>query len=142
MEGASRYASLALAALRVVTGLLFMQHGMQKLFLWPASAHSNGPVSLLSLFGVAGVLELFGGLLVVVGFLTRPVAFVLAGQMAVAYWMFHFSGGIGKPDGWLPVVNGGDSAIQFCFVFLYLAAIGAGRWSIDGMRAAGTRSAR
>ncbi|MGZ8335885.1 MAG: DoxX family protein [Allosphingosinicella sp.] len=128
------YAPRALALLRIVTGMLFMQHGLQKLLMWPSSEHHPGPVPLLSLFGIGGVLELFGGLLIVVGLFTRPVAFVLAGEMAVAYWMFHFAGGTHMPNGWMPVVNGGDSAIQFCFTFLYLVFAGAGAWSFDAAR--------
>lgn len=125
----------ALAVLRIVTGMLFLQHGMQKLFLWPLSPHHPEPVPLLSLFGIGGILEFFGGLLIVLGLFTRPVAFVLAGEMAVAYWMFHFAGGRSMPDGWIPVVNGGDSPIQFCFVFLYLVFAGAGAWSVDQLLA-------
>ena len=121
----------ALAVLRIVTALLFMQHGMQKLFGWPPSEHHPDPVPLLSLFGVGGILELFGGLMVLVGLGTRSVSFVLAGQMAVAYWMFHFAGGLGVPSGWMPVVNGGDLAIEFCFVFLFLVFAGPGAWSLD-----------
>ena len=124
----------ALAALRIVTGLLFMQHGMQKLLLWPLSPHHPGPVPLFSLFGVGGFNELVGGSLVAAGLLTRPAVFVLAGQAAVAYWAFHFANGVSQPNGWMPVVNGGDSAIQFCFVFLFLFFAGPGKWSLDGLR--------
>lgn len=131
------YAPQALALLRIVTGMLFIQHGLQKLLMWPPSPHHPEPVALLSLFGIGGLLEVFGGLLIVIGLFTRPVAFVLAGQMAVAYWMFHFAGGMEMPVGWMPVVNGGDSAIQFCFTFLYLVFAGAGAWSIDAARARG-----
>lgn len=128
------YAPQALALLRIVTGMLFIQHGLQKLFLWPPSPHHPEPVALLSLFGIGGLLELAGGALIVIGLFTRPVAFILAGQMAVAYWMFHFAGD--TANGWMPVVNGGDSAIQFCFTFLYLVFAGAGAWSVDSARAA------
>lgn len=132
----------ALAVLRIVTALLFMQHGFQKLFMWPPSPHHPHPVPWLSLFGVGGMLEVFGGLLLVLGLFTRPVAFLLAGQMAVAYWMFHFAAGLQMANGWMPVVNEGDSAIQFCFVFLYLTFAGPGAWSMDGLRGARSASAQ
>lgn len=122
-----RYAPQALAVLRIVTALLFIAHGTQKLFGFPPSQMPGG-VELLSLFGLAGILEVFGGLAVLVGLFTRPVAFVLAGQMAVAYWMAH------APASPFPVLNGGDAAILFCFVFLYLVFAGPGAWSVDAMR--------
>lgn len=115
-----------LAVLRIVTGLLFMEHGTQKLLGFPGADHA-GP-QLLSLFGAAGILELVGGLLIVIGLFTRPVAFILAGEMAVAFWMAH------APKTFFPVNNGGDAAVLFCFVFLYLAVAGAGLWSIDASR--------
>lgn len=128
------YQPQALALLRIVTALLFMQHGLQKIVMWPPSAHHPDPVSWLSLAGVGGSLELFGGFLLLIGLLTRPVAFVLSGQMAVAYWMIHFAMALNTPDGWMPVVNQGDSAIQFCFVFLYLVFAGPGAWSVDALK--------
>ena len=135
-----RYAPYARAALRVVTALLFMQHGFQKVFFWPASEFVRPPFVLLSMNGVAGILELVGGLLILLGLFTRPTAFILAGQMAVAYWMFHFGmTGANLPDGWMPVVNGGDAAILYCFIFLYLVFAGPGRPALDNMRA-GRRS--
>lgn len=124
-------AVIALELLRIVSALLFIQHGLQKLFMWPASEHHPDPVPLLSVFGVGGVIEVFGGLCLLAGLFTRPVAFVLCGQMAVAYWLFHFRAGLAMPDGWMPVVNQGDSAIQFCFTFLYFAVARPGPWSID-----------
>lgn len=139
MAGNASLQATALAVLRVVTGLLYMQHGVQKLFHWPASVHHAEPVALFSLAGLAGILEFFGGQAIVAGWLTRPVAFLLCGEMAVAYWGMHFRGGMGMPDGYLPVVNGGDLAILFCFVFLYLSCTGPGRWSIDGVLRAGAR---
>ncbi|WP_114955076.1 DoxX family protein [Sphingosinicella terrae] len=135
MSRLQAYAPQALAVLRIVTALLFIQHGLQKLFMWPPSPHHPDPVPLLSLAGIGGLLELVGGLLILAGLFTRPVAFVLSGEMAVAYWMFHFVGGMNMPNGWMPVVNGGDSAIQFCFTFLYLVFAGAGSWSVDAARA-------
>jgi len=124
-----------LGLLRIVTALLFMQHGFQKLFGFPDAGHHPGPFVLLSLAGIAGLLETFGGLAVLLGLWTRPIAFVLSGEMAVAYWMFHFAGGLAMPRGYFPVLNGGDAAILFCFVFLYISAAGPGRFSIDDLRA-------
>ena len=110
-----------LSILRIVSGFLFMQHGAQKLF----GVLGGTSVDWMSLMGLAGVLEFFGGLLVLIGLATRPVAFVLAGQMAVAYFMAHYAANF-----W-PVLNGGDLAVLFCFAFLYLSAAGAGPWSVD-----------
>jgi putative oxidoreductase len=123
----------ALAVLRIMTALLFMAHGTQKLFGVPAGEQAMD-IELFSLMGLAGILEFFGGLLVLIGLFTRPVAFVLSGFMAVAYFMAH------APQAFYPVLNGGDAAILFCFVFLYLVFVGPGAWSIDGMRAARTPS--
>lgn len=128
-------ASIGLSILRFVSGLIFMQHGVQKLFLWPASLHHSGPLVIFSMTGLAGFLEGFGGLSIVLGLGTRTVAFVLSGEMAFAYWMVHFPAGLGMKDGWMPVVNQGDLAILFCFVFLYLTLAGGGPWSIDAILA-------
>ena len=106
---------------RATIGALFIAHGTQKLFGWPVPA--MGPTEGLML--VAGILELVGGLLVLVGFFTRPVAFILCGMMAVAYWMAHAPGSV-----W-PVANMGDAAVLFCFVFGYLVFAGPGAWSIN-----------
>ena len=113
-----------LSIMRIVTALLFMQHGSQKLFGIP-SAQQTSPVPLLSLIGVAGVLEFFGGLLILLGLFTRPVAFILAGEMAVAYFLRH------APQGFWPLLNRGELAGLYCFVFLYLAVAGGGPWSVD-----------
>lgn len=121
-----------LNVLRIVTGLMFMQHGAQKLFGVLGFAH---PVALASLFGVAGVLELFGGALIVLGLFTRPVAFVLAGEMAVAYFWAHF------PHGWFPIRNGGELAVLYCSIYLFLAANGGGAFSVDGWLARRKRKA-
>jgi putative oxidoreductase len=117
----------ALGVLRIVTALLFIEHGTQKLLGFPASAH--GSPALFSLMGLAGILELLGGLLVLIGFKTRIVAFILSGEMAFAYWMGH------APRNFFPVNNGGDAAVLFCFVFLFFAVAGAGAWSLDGRSA-------
>ncbi|BBC73340.1 DoxX family protein [Altererythrobacter sp. B11] len=118
-----------LSIFRVATALLFLSHGIVKLFGFPAGA-APGQVPLFTLFGLAGVLELVGGLAVMLGIFTRPIAFVLSGQMAVAYFMVH------APMGFYPVLNMGELAILFCFNFLYLAFAGAGAWSIDAKRGA------
>ena len=118
------WASRLLSVLRIVTALLFMQHGSAKLFHMPHQQMFD-QLQLLSLLGLQGVLEVFGGLLLLVGLFSRAVAFVLSGDMAVAYFMAHF------PGGWLPIVNGGDLAVLFSFVFLYLSAAGPGPWSVD-----------
>ena len=134
-ETLDRYMPYALAALRIVTALIFMAHGTQKILGFPAPPESGLP-PLLSLSGIGGLMELVGGLLILVGLFTRPVAFLLAGEMAVAYWMFH------APRSFYPVLNGGDAAILYCFVFLLLVFTGPGAWSVDGARAkSGTRYA-
>lgn len=117
-----------LGLLRIIAGLLFMLHGTQKLFGFPAGAEPRPPVELMSQMGLAGVLETFGGLLIVLGLLTRPVAFLLAGEMAVAYFTAHAS------RSFFPLLNGGEVPVLYCFLFLYLAAAGPGAWSLDGMR--------
>jgi putative oxidoreductase len=116
-----------LGILRIMTALLFMAHGTQKLFGFPASDFSP---AFGSLPWIAGALEVFGGILILLGLFTRPVAFILSGQMAVAYWMAH------APQSFFPVQNGGDAAILFCFVFLYLVFSGPGAFSLDERRAA------
>jgi putative oxidoreductase len=115
------WAPRMLSVLRIMTGLLFLEHGTQKLLGFPPSDHSAP--ALLSLIGVQGVLELIGGFLI--GLFTRPVAFILAGDMAVAYFMAH------APKSFFPTLNGGQLAILFCFVFLYFVFAGAGPWSAD-----------
>lgn len=121
----TRYQPYALAALRIITALLFIEHGTQKLFGFPPAEFSP---PLFSMFGIAGILEIVGGLAVLVGFFTRPVAFVLSGLMAVAYFMVH------APGNFFPVLNGGDAAILFCFVFLYMVFAGPGALSVDATR--------
>lgn len=119
----------ALAILRIVTAYLFMAHGTAKLFGMPYQKMFDG-LQLVSLPGLAGVLEVFGGLLILIGLFTRPVAFVLCGFMAVAYFMAHGSQG----HVLLPMLNGGELAVLYCFVFLYFVFSGAGVWSVDAMR--------
>lgn len=123
-----RHRPTALAGLRIITGLMFMQHGTQKIFSFPAEA--MGPFQPMSQMGIGGVLELVGGALIVLGLFTRPVAFLLSGMMAVAYFQFHaMSGGL------FPLVNGGELAALYCWVFLYLVFAGPGAFSVDGILA-------
>jgi putative oxidoreductase len=123
----SQWAPRLLSVLRITTAFLFMQHGGQKLFGFPAAPQAGAP-PLLSLLGLAGVLEFFGGLLILFGLFTRPVAFLLAGEMAVAYFKVH------APEGFWPLLNRGELAALYCFVFLYLAAAGGGAWSLDRLK--------
>jgi putative oxidoreductase len=123
------WAPRALAALRIVTGYLFLQHGTAKLLGVPHVAMFDH-LSLFSLIGLAGVLELVGGALIVLGLFTRPAAFILSGEMAVAYFMAHASHG----NVLLPTLNEGEAAVLYCFVFLFLSVAGAGAWSVDSMR--------
>ncbi len=117
-------ADITLSLLRGFGGFLFMQHGAQKLF---AVLGREEAVELFSLIGLAGVLEFFGGLAILLGIYTRPVAFILSGEMAFAYFMSHF------PRGFWPIMNGGEQAGLFCFIFLFFAAAGGGSYSFDGM---------
>ena len=120
------WAPFALGLLRIMAGLLFVEHGMGKLFHFPHIAIYDG-ITLASLPGVAGVMELAGGTLLTLGLSTRPVAFLLSGEMAVAYFLYH------NPGSFYPLLNGGEPAILFCFIYLYMAA-GGGAWSLDRMR--------
>lgn len=115
-----------LGILRIIIGFLFLQHGTAKLFGVPHIAMFDG-LQLLSLLGAAGVLELVGGALILVGLCTRPVAFLLSGEMAVGYFMVH------APQAFLPILNQGELAVVYCFVFLYFSVAGAGDYSIDAM---------
>lgn len=119
-----RFQPHVLALLRVATALMFMQHGSAKLFGAPHVAMFDG-LKLFSLLGVGGVMELVGGLLILVGLLTRPVAFVLSGEMAVAYFGFHAA------ESFWPMINKGELAALYCFVFLFLAVAGPGRFALD-----------
>ncbi|AVA21685.1 DoxX family protein [Rhizobium sp. LEGMi198b] len=122
----NQYQPYALAALRIMTGLLFMEHGTQKLLAFPAGGHFDGPLPTLIL--IQGILEAVGGLAIVLGLFTRIVAFILSGNMAVAYFMAHM------PRNFFPVNNEGDAAILYCFVFLLLVFAGPGLLAIDGRR--------
>jgi putative oxidoreductase len=116
-----------LGILRIITGFLYLQHGTAKLFGAPHVAMFDG-LQIWSLMGVAGILELVGGALLLLGLFTRPVAFILSGQMAAAYFMAH------APQGFLPILNGGELAVLYSFLFLYFAAAGGGAFSLDGLR--------
>ncbi|MFL6862748.1 MAG: DoxX family protein [Allosphingosinicella sp.] len=118
------YAPWLLGILRIVAGLLFLAHGLVKLFGFPPGAQP-GPQPLFTLFGIGGVIELVAGALIALGLLTRPAALIASGEMAVGYWMFH------APSGFYPAVNGGDAAILYCFLFLYLVAAGPGALALD-----------
>ena len=122
----SRWQPQLLALLRIVTGLLFLEHATQKFLGFPAPFPMPGP--LPPMLVAAGAIELVAGILVTLGLFTRLAAFIAAGEMAVAYWMAH-----GSKSFW-PVVNEGEGAILYCFIFLYLAAAGPGAWSVDGAR--------
>lgn len=121
---------LAFAALRIVGGALFALHGSQKLFGWPPGGHT---VPLASQLGIGGVIELVCGVLVAIGLFARPAAFLASGTMAVAYLQFHWKFAFAKAA-WLPVVNHGEPAVLYCFLFLFIAAHGAGALSLDGRR--------
>jgi putative oxidoreductase len=123
----SAWAPRLLSVMRIVIAFTFMAHGTQKLFGFPPSAQPGPSPAMMSLPGIAGVLEFVGGALLLVGLFTRPVAFVLSGLMAVAYFMAH------APQGFWPIVNRGELAVVYCFVFLYLAAAGGGPWSLDAI---------
>jgi putative oxidoreductase len=124
----SRYAPEALAVLRIVTAVLFIHGGVQILFNIPAATYPPPPPEMATIMTIAGILELVGGLFILVGFLTRPVAFILCGMMAVAYWGFHV------PINPWPANNFGVAAILYCFIFLYLFVAGTGAWSVDDLR--------
>jgi putative oxidoreductase len=123
----ARYAPLALAVLRIIAALMFLQHGLVKLFGFPPGA-MPGPQPLFGLLGVAGVIETVTGALLVLGLFTRPAAFIAAGFCAVAYWFAHGT------QSFYPIVNQGELAALYCFVFLYLFVAGPGAFSIDGRR--------
>ena len=129
MDWLSRWQPQLHAILRIVTGLLFMEHGTQKFLSFPPGEYAGMGLALDNPGAYAGIIELICGFLVAIGLFTRPAAFLASGTMAAAYWMAH------APQNFFPVNNMGDAAILYCFVFLYLAAAGAGPWSVDGARA-------
>lgn len=122
-----------LSVLRIMAGLAFLEHGSAKIFDFPHLA-THAPYHLFSLVpGLAGLLEFFGGILITIGLFTRPVAFILAGEMAVGYFMSHF------PRSFFPLLNGGDAVLLYCFIFLFLSAAGCGAWGLDRSRGAEDR---
>lgn len=126
MAGLSAWTPRVLSVLRIMSGLLLLQHGTQKVLGFPPGGQGGG-VDLSSLAGWSGPLELVGGALMVIGLFTRPTAFILSGFMAVAYWMVH------APQGPYPIGNGGELAALYCFTFLYLFFAGPGPWSLDAV---------
>jgi len=123
-----------LSVMRIVAAFTFMQPGMMKLFAFPIGIPPNGgTVPLVSQMGLGGILEVFGGGLLLLGLFTRPVAFILSGEMAVAYFQFH------NPQSFWVVVNNGAAAVLYCFIWLYISSVGAGPWSLDAARGAKSR---
>lgn len=128
----SSWAPYLHSVLRIVAALLFMEAGSMKLFGFPAGMPPDGSTAeILTQVGIGGLLEFFGGALMLIGLFTRPVAFILSGEMAVAYFQFHF------PQSPWPTINGGVAAALYCFVWLYFSAAGAGPWSVDATRKKG-----
>ena len=123
MDFLKAYTAQLLSVLRIMSGLLLLQHGTTKYLSVPPGPMNNA--SPMTMGGAAGIFELVGGVMLVLGFFTRPVAFVLSGVMAIAYFYAH------APRGFYPILNGGELAVFYCFVFLYLAAAGGGAWSVD-----------
>ena len=114
--------------LRIAAAIMFLQSGTMKLFGWPMSMPDNSTADLLTQIGIGGLLEMVGGVLVLIGLFTRPAAFILSGMMAVAYFQFH------QPGGFWPMENGGTTAVLYCFIWFYYSAAGAGPWSLDALR--------
>lgn len=130
-----RWSERMLSVLRIVAGLLFLEHGLAKIFGFPHLAMFD-KLQLVSLIGLAGLIELVGGSLLLIGLFTRTAAFVMSGEMAFAYFMSH------APRGFFPIRNGGELAIVYCFLFLYFAVAGGGAWGLDQMRRGAGRAGR
>ncbi len=124
------YSSEIYATLRIVTGFMFLMHGTQKLFGWPGDGDT---VELISQMGLAGIIELVAGILIMIGLFTSTAAFIASGEMAAAFFIVH------APQGWNPLMNGGEKAVFYCFLFLSIAAYGAGIWSFDASRKKDTK---
>ncbi len=133
----SPWTNRMLSVLRIVAAVFFLLHGTNKMLSYPPNPPIFPPIAipLMSLPGIAGILEIVGGTLLILGLFTRPVAFLLSGEMAVAYFTFHF------PRAFWPITNLGESAVLYCFIWLYLAFAGAGAWSLDNLLAARRKSA-
>ena len=127
---------VALGVLRIVSGLIFLAHGTQKFLSFPGGERAGAGWSFAGPSAFAGIIELVAGALLVVGLFSRPAAFIASGTMAVAYWLMH------APQNFFPVNNGGDAAILYCFVFLYIVFAGPGAWSLDGILARRRRERR
>jgi putative oxidoreductase len=127
LDKLTRYAPLALALLRIVAAVLFIEHGTQKFFDFPAAGRAGPPGGMPPLLIVAGCIETIGGLLLLIGLFSRYAALIMSGEMAVAYWTQHVPHG-----GPFPISNFGEAAVLFCFVFLYIFVAGPGAWSVDG----------
>jgi putative oxidoreductase len=124
-----KYQPQMLSILRIIAGLLFLSHGLQKWFAFPVASPAAANIQLFSMLGIAGVIEIVGGTLVTVGLFTRIAAFFMSGQMAVAYWYVA-----NRPSrGFMPIQNGGILEVIYCFVFLYLVFAGSGPWSLDAV---------
>ena len=128
MNNLSSWAPRMLSVLRIVAGLIFMAHGTQKFLSFPGGEHAGSGWALAHPGAYAGIIELICGVLIAIGLFTRPAAFLASGTMAVAYWMAH------APQNFFPINNGGDAAILYCFVFLYIFFAGPGPWSVDEAR--------
>jgi len=124
----SQWSPQGLGLLRVVTALLTIEHGTQKYFAFPPSEYFSSAPAVFSLMGVAGLIELVGGFLILIGLFARPAAFVLSGFMAAAYFLGH------APQAFFPASNMGDAAVLFCFIYFYMIFAGSGAWSVDGAR--------
>ena len=123
----ARWSPQVLSILRIIAALLILQFGLAKLFGFPYVEMFQS-IQLFSLYGLAGTIELVGGALLLIGLFTRPAAFILSGEMAAAYFIGHF------PKGFIPLLNGGNEAVIYCFVFLYFVFAGPGPWSLDAVR--------
>src|SRR6185436_19136068 len=124
----SSYAPYLKSILRIIAAIMFMMSGTMKIFAYPVGIPPDGgTVPLMSQAGIGGILEVVGGVLLIIGLFTRPVAFIVAGEMAVAYFQFH------QPQGFWPIVNGGTDAVLYCILWLYFSAAGGGKWSLDSL---------
>jgi putative oxidoreductase len=124
----SSWGPFLLSVLRIMSAFMLIPAGTMKLFAFPVAMPDGATATVMSQIWIGGVLEVFGGALLLFGLFTRPVAFILSGMLAVAYWQFH------APNGFWPTINGGVPAALYCFVLLYISAAGAGPWSLDAMR--------
>jgi putative oxidoreductase len=135
LSGSPLWSPNMLSILRIMAGLLFLEHGTTKVLGFPPDAMGPHPgFNVSTMAGLSGVLELIGGALLAIGLFSRIVAFILSGEMAVAYFMVHWALFSGAPHSFYPIINKGEIAVLYCFVFLYLAVAGPGPWSLDALR--------